>query len=334
MLLLGGDPGIGSRRCSSSDSHARARGAAPSISQAEAVAQVRLRAGDSARRRRSTRVDSVEDILATLSERSVRLVIIDSFRRCGRRGRLYTGTVAQVRASAQALIRFAKRSGAAIILVSHVWDGQIASPRVVDMVDAVLSFEGEGSHHFRILRAVKNRFGPTDEIGMFEMTGEGLCEVANPSRCFSPSAISVRPAPRSCRHRGTRPLLVRSGAGGAHVARHATARRGRVGSSRLSMVLAVLEAGGVRLSATSISMWLAVFASMSRRPIWLRCRLILARPCAAAGRRGLFRRDFALGRGAAGGAGRGPAQGSQKARLWPRRYPGSGAFRGRQRPHA
>ena len=86
------------------------------------------------------------------------------------------GTVTQVRASAQALIRFAKKSGAALILVGHVTkDGQIAGPRVVEhMVDAVLSFEGEGSQQFRILRAVKNRFGPTDEIGVFEMTGTRL----------------------------------------------------------------------------------------------------------------------------------------------------------------
>src|SRR4029079_14130613 len=96
------------------------------------------------------------------------------------------GTVTQVRGSAQALIRFAKKSGAAIILVGHVTkDGQIAGPRVVEhMVDAVLSFEGEGSHQLRILRAVKNRFGPTDEIGVFEMTGLGLREVANPSELF------------------------------------------------------------------------------------------------------------------------------------------------------
>ena len=88
----------------------------------------------------------------------------------------------QVRASAQALIQFAKKSGAAIILVGHVTkDGQIGAPVVEHMVDAVLSFEGEGSQQFRILRAVKNRFGPTDEIGVFEMTGLGLREVSNPS---------------------------------------------------------------------------------------------------------------------------------------------------------
>src|SRR5204862_4018491 len=121
------------------------------------------------------------------------------------------GTVTQVRASAQALIRYAKRSGTAIILVGHVTkDGQIAGPRVVEhMVDAVMSFEGEGAHHFRILRAVKNRFGPTDEIGVFEMTGGGLSEVTNPSALFL--SESDRGAPGTAVFagiEGTRPVLV------------------------------------------------------------------------------------------------------------------------------
>src|SRR6202043_676705 len=105
------------------------------------------------------------------------------------------GTVTQVRASAQALIRFAKRSGAAVILVGHVTkDGQIAGPRVVEhMVDAVISFEGEGGRNFRILRAVKNRFGPTDEIGVFEMTGRWLAEVGNPSALFLSSRDATAP---------------------------------------------------------------------------------------------------------------------------------------------
>ena len=94
------------------------------------------------------------------------------------------GTVSQVRGASQALIRFAKLSGAAIILVGHVTkDGQIAGPRVVEhMVDAVMSFEGEGAHAFRLLRASKNRFGATDEIGVFEMTGLGLARAWR-SRC-------------------------------------------------------------------------------------------------------------------------------------------------------
>ena len=109
------------------------------------------------------------------------------------------GTVTQVRGSAAELIRFAKRAGTAVILVGHVTkDGQIAGPRVVEhMVDAVLSFEGEGSQQFRILRALKNRFGPTDEIGVFEMTGTGLREVANPSELFLSNANSAAPAPPS-----------------------------------------------------------------------------------------------------------------------------------------
>src|SRR5207244_1334561 len=158
----------------------------------------------------------------------------------------------QVRAAAQALIRFAKRSSAAVLLVGHVTkDGQIAGPRVVEhMVDAVLSFEGEGSHQFRILRAIKNRFGPTDEIGVFEMTGKGLAEVGNPSAFF----LSGRDATAAgtsvfAGMEGTRPLLVEIQALVAPSAL-GTPRRAVVGwdQSRLAMVLAVLEAHcGVRL---------------------------------------------------------------------------------------
>src|SRR5262245_38092478 len=186
VLLLGGDPGIGKSTLRIQVAAALARGGhrAVYISGEEAVAQVRLRAERLGLARAQVELaaeTSVEDIVATLGERATpRLVIIDSIQT------MWTdmveaapGTVTQVRASAQALIRFAKRSGAAVILVGHVTkDGQIAGPRVVEhMVDAVLSFEGEGSHQFRILRAVKNRFGPTDEIGVFEMTGGGLREI-------------------------------------------------------------------------------------------------------------------------------------------------------------
>src|SRR5207244_1161753 len=96
------------------------------------------------------------------------------------------GTVSQVRASAQELIRYAKERGTALVLVGHVTkDGTIAGPRVLEhMVDTVLSFEGERSHQYRILRAIKNRFGGTDEIGVFAMAEQGLEEVANPSALF------------------------------------------------------------------------------------------------------------------------------------------------------
>jgi DNA repair protein RadA/Sms len=165
--------------------------------------------------------------------------------------------VTQVRGSAQALIRFAKRSGAAVILVGHVTkDGQIAGPRVVEhMVDAVLSFEGEGAHQFRILRAVKNRFGPTDEIGVFEMTGSGLHEVANPSELFLSERDLGSPGTAVFAGiEGTRPLLVEIQALVAPTSL-GTPRRAVVGwdSSRLAMVLAVLEAHcGVRLSGHDV----------------------------------------------------------------------------------
>jgi len=167
------------------------------------------------------------------------------------------GTVTQVRASAQALIRFAKKSGAAIILVGHVTkDGQIAGPRVVEhMVDAVVSFEGEGSRQFRILRAVKNRFGPTDEIGVFEMTGLGLREVLNPSELFlSERDLGTPGTAVLAGIEGTRPVLVELQALVAPTSL-GTPRRAVVGwdPSRLSMVLAVLEAHcGVKLSGHDV----------------------------------------------------------------------------------
>ncbi len=167
------------------------------------------------------------------------------------------GTVTQVRASAQALIRFAKKSGACVILVGHVTkDGQIAGPRVVEhMVDAVMSFEGEGSHQFRILRAVKNRFGPTDEIGVFEMTGLGLQEVNNPSELFLSERDLGSPGTAVFAGiEGTRPVLVEIQALVAPTAL-GTPRRSVVGwdQSRLSMVIAVLEAHcGVRLATHDV----------------------------------------------------------------------------------
>src|SRR5881227_60442 len=234
VLLVGGDPGIGKSTLltQATSLMARVGHRVVYISGEEAVAQVRLRAerlGLADAPVQLAAETSVEDIVSTLSEGAVpRLIVIDSIQT------MWTdtvesapGTVTQVRASAQALIRFAKKSGAAIILVGHVTkDGQIAGPRVVEhMVDAVLSFEGEGSQQFRILRAVKNRFGPTDEIGVFEMTGLGLREVSNPSELF----LSERDL--------------------------GSPRRAVVGwdPSRLSMVLAVLEAHcGVKLSGHDV----------------------------------------------------------------------------------
>ena len=159
----------------------------------------------------------------------------------------------QVRASAQALLRFAKSSGAALVLVGHVTkDGQVAGPRVVEhMVDAVMSFEGDAAHHFRMLRASKNRFGATGEIGVFEMTGLGLAEVANPSALFLAGRDAEAPgAAVLAGMEGQRPMLIEIQALVAPSAL-GTPRRAVVGfdQSRLAMILAVLEAhAGVKLS--------------------------------------------------------------------------------------
>jgi DNA repair protein RadA/Sms len=241
---------------------ARAGHRAVYISGEEAVAQVRLRAerlGLSDAPVELAAETSVEDIIATLGEgRTPRLIVIDSIQT------MWTdtvdsapGTVTQVRSAAQALIRFAKRSGAAVFLVGHVTkDGQIAGPRVVEhMVDAVLSFEGDGLHQFRILRAVKNRFGPTDEIGVFEMTGSGLREVANPSELFlSQRDLGTPGTAVFAGIEGTRPILVELQALVAPTSL-GTPRRAVIGwdPGRLSMVLAVLEAHcGVKLGGHDV----------------------------------------------------------------------------------
>jgi DNA repair protein RadA/Sms len=259
VLLLGGEPGIGK---STLVIQACAALAAKDlrvvyISGEEAVDQVRLRAlrlGLAAAPVELAAETGVEDIVATLSHgKRPSLVVIDSIQT------MWTGliestpgTVSQVRGAAQALIRFAKTTGAALILVGHVTkDGQIAGPRVVEhMVDAVVSFEGEGGRNFRILRAVKNRFGPTDEIGVFEMTGRGLAEVANPSALFLSSRDATAPgAAVFAGMEGTRPLLVEFQALVAP-SPLGTPRRAVVGwdNARLAMVLAVLEAhAGVKL---------------------------------------------------------------------------------------
>jgi len=167
------------------------------------------------------------------------------------------GTVTQVRASAQALVELAKRRGIAVLLVGHVTkDGAIAGPRVLEhMVDTVLYFEGERGHHFRILRTVKNRFGPTDEIGVFEMSDRGLSDVANPSALFLGERRGhVSGTCVFAGIEGTRPLLTEIQALVAPSS-FATPRHAVVGwdSNRLAMVLAVLEARcGVVVGANDV----------------------------------------------------------------------------------
>ncbi|MEM7178992.1 MAG: magnesium chelatase domain-containing protein, partial [Pseudomonadota bacterium] len=167
------------------------------------------------------------------------------------------GAVSQVRATAHELTAHAKRRGPAIVMVGHVTkEGQIAGPRVVEhMVDTVLYFEGERAHQFRILRSVKNRFGPADEIGVFEMTGSGLAEVANPSALFlGERGEAVSGSAVFAGIEGTRPLLVEFQALVAP-SPLGTPRRQVVGwdSARLSMVLAVMEARcGVSLAGMDV----------------------------------------------------------------------------------
>src|ERR1700753_3749467 len=263
-LLVGGDPGIGKSTLilQALGEYARRGGHAVYISGEEAMAQVRMR---------GARMDlsnvplnlgaatNVEDILATLeSGKPPGIVAIDSIQT------LWTGaldaapgTIAQVRTASFDLVRYAKASGAALLLVGHVTkDGQIAGPKAVEhLVDAVLYFEGERGHHFRVLRAVKNRFGPTDEIGVFEMTGRGLMEVPNPSALFLGDRNSSAPGDAVfAGMEGTRPLLMEVQALVAPTA-YGTPRRAVVGwdSARLAMVLGVLDSRGRRgISASDV----------------------------------------------------------------------------------
>jgi len=252
-ILIGGDPGIGKSTLLLQVAAAvgMAAGHTAYISGEEAVAQVKLRA-----RRLNiatpnvhlAAATNVRDILASLDRVDIPdIVVIDSIQT------MYIdnldsapGTVAQVRASAAELIRVAKRRGFTLLLVGHVTkEGLIAGPRVLEhMVDTVLYFEGERGHQFRILRAVKNRFGPTDEIGVFEMTDGGLVEVVNPSALFlAERRGNVSGSAVFAGIEGTRPVLVEIQAL-VSSSPLATPRRAVVGwdSGRLAMVMAVLEA--------------------------------------------------------------------------------------------
>ena len=219
-VLMGGDPGIGKSTLLLQAAAAIAGSGAQAvyISGEEAAGQVRLRAerlGLSSAPIKLAAATSVRDILTTLGQMEPpALLVIDSIQTMhSDQIEGAPGTVSQVRASAFELIRYAKENGVALFLVGHVTkDGSIAGPRVLEhMVDVVMSFEGERSHQYRILRSIKNRFGPVDEIGVFAMAGAGLEEVGNPSMLF----LSGRedPVPGSAvfpAMEGTRPVLVLS----------------------------------------------------------------------------------------------------------------------------
>lgn len=250
-ILIGGDPGVGkSTLLLQAAAAAARRGAAVAyVTGEEAEAQVQERARRLGAANAPVRLAAETDlrkILEGLKALKPDIVIVDSIQTVWADGvEAAPGTVAQVRACAHELVRFAKKSGAVMILVGHVTkDGQIAGPRVVEhLVDAVIYFEGERGLPFRILRAVKNRFGPTDEIGVFEMVEQGLVETPNPSALFLGGA-GERPSGAAvfAGVEGSRPVLVEIQALAAPSA-YGTPRRAVVGwdSARLAMILAVLE---------------------------------------------------------------------------------------------
>jgi DNA repair protein RadA/Sms len=264
-VLMSGDPGIGKSTLLLQCAARLALGGAEAvyISGEEATGQVRLRAerlGLAGAPIRLAAATSVRDILTTLARTEPpALLVIDSIQTMhSDQIEGAPGTVSQVRGCAFELIRYAKENGVALVLVGHVTkDGSIAGPRVLEhMVDVVMSFEGERSHQYRILRSLKNRFGPVDEIGVFAMAGAGLEEVANPSTLF----LSGRdqPVPGSAVFpaiEGTRPVLIEIQALIVRLASGATPRRAVVGwdNGRLAMLLAVLEARcGLNFSACEV----------------------------------------------------------------------------------
>jgi DNA repair protein RadA/Sms len=301
-LLVGGDPGIGKSTLllqvvaalAQRNGNAGERIGCAYISGEEAIDQVRMRADRLAVAGAPVELataTSIRDILAALDRADgPQIVVIDSIQT------MYLdtldsapGTVSQVRAAAQELIRLAKRRGFTLVLVGHVTkEGVIAGPRVLEhMVDTVLYFEGERGHQFRILRAVKNRFGPTDEIGVFEMTDIGLVEVPNPSALFlSERSAAVSGAAVFAGMEGTRPVLVEIQALVAP-SPPGTPRRAVVGwdSGRLAMVMAVLDtrcglalgandiylnvAGGLRIAepAADLAVAAALVSALTQNPV-------------------------------------------------------------------
>lgn len=259
VLLLGGDPGIGKSTlllqvC------AKLAQLSPVVyvSGEEAEDQIRLRAqrlGINAPHLQLATTTQVENILSFMeSHEEMQVVVIDSIQTMHHSAlESAAGTVSQVRHCAQEIIKVAKNSDICVILIGHVTkDGTIAGPRVLEhMVDAVLTFEGDRSHQYRILRGMKNRFGPTDEIGVFAMQGSGLNEVSNPSALFLEERQSTVPGSAVFAGlEGTRPVLVEIQAL-VLSSNMVSPRRSVVGwdSNRLNMILAVLESrAGLKFS--------------------------------------------------------------------------------------
>lgn len=294
VVLIGGDPGIGKSTLllQALTRLAQARHTVLYVSGEESGEQVALRA-----RRLQLPTDglallaeiSLEKILATLSSLNPAVAVMDSIQT------LYSealqsapGSVAQVRECAAHLTRYAKQSGTAIVLVGHVTkEGALAGPRVLEhIVDTVLYFEGETHSSFRLVRAVKNRFGAVNELGVFAMTDKGLRGVSNPSALFL--SQHAQEVPGSCvmvTQEGTRPLLVEIQA--LVDSSHGNPRRLSVGleQNRLAMLLAVLHrhagigcfdqdvfvnaVGGVRIDepAADLAVLLAIVSSLRSKPL-------------------------------------------------------------------
>jgi DNA repair protein RadA/Sms len=296
VVLLGGDPGIGKSTLLLQMLASLSQAAGLKVlyvSGEESAQQVALRA-----RRLDLKADSLRLLTETHSERILelagketpRVMVIDSIQT------VYTeflgsvpGSVGQVRESAAMLVRYAKHTGTAVFLVGHVTkEGALAGPRVLEhMVDTVLYFEGDGNSRFRIVRAIKNRFGAANELGVFAMTDRGLREVSSPSAIFlSQHDFEVAGSVVMVTREGTRPLLVEVQAL-VDQSSLANPRRVAVGldPNRLSMLLAVLHrhggvasygqdvfinvVGGVRINETGadLAVALAVLSSLRNRPL-------------------------------------------------------------------
>lgn len=293
--LLGGDPGIGKSTLVLQVVHRLAESnRVVYVSGEESIDQIRLRAsrlGLTNNRCQLACATSVREIIASIDHHdapavliidSIQTMFIDTMESA-------PGTVAQVRASAQELIRIAKKRGISLLLIGHVTkEGTIAGPRVLEhMVDTVLYLEGDRGHQFRILRGVKNRYGATNEIGIFEMTDQGLVEVQNPSALFLADRHGdTSGATVFAGLEGTRPVLVEIQAL-VVPASFGTPRRQVIGwdQGRLSMVMAVLEArcgiafgnsdvylnvaGGLRISepAADLAVAMALLSSLTGKAV-------------------------------------------------------------------
>lgn len=297
VVLLGGDPGIGKSTLLLQALAEIGRNARVLYASGEESAdQIALHAqrlgvaGAAAERLRLLTENRVEDVLAAARREQPQVLVLDSIQT------IYTdtlqsapGSVAQVRESAAQLVRYAKSTGTALFLVGHVTkEGTLAGPRVLEhMVDAVLYFEGDSGSRFRIVRAIKNRFGAVNEIGVFTMMDEGLREVGNPSAMFlSRQADAIPGSVVLATQEGTRPLLVEVQAlvDTSHLA---NPRRVCVGldGNRLAMLLAVLHrhgeivtydqdvfinvVGGVRVQETAADLAIiaSTFSSLRNRPL-------------------------------------------------------------------